>query len=364
MPTGSPVIKDQPSVGYPHLLTDSSVTLAIDLCCGLGGLSLAAEQVGITVAAGLDVNLNALKTFAHNFPKAQAINRNVGSELTVAVCHTILSNCRPDDKSIVLSGPPCQGFSSAGPRNPNDVRNNVLRSVGCTIASLKPTCAIVENVPAVLLSKNQPQLRQFVSSLEGVGYTIHTLILDASDFGLAQVRKRAFFIATLKSITESELIRQIDLYKSGSIGAAQALAGLPTAAVRPSKYNDEADNNPPTNHFTMVHSETVKIKIEKILPGTGPMSYRRLHPDRPSNTLFSGHRAPPAHHNEPRSITVREAARLQGFPDSFRIMGPFANQMEQVTNAVPPPLARPVMRAVASLLTLPLKHDGPNNNSG
>jgi DNA (cytosine-5)-methyltransferase 1 len=90
-------------------------------------------------------------------------------------------------------------------------------------------------------------------------------------------------------------------------------------------------------------------KIAALKPGTGPMSYRRLNLSGPSKTLFSGHRAPPAHFREPRSITVREAARLQGFPDSFRVYGSFANQMEQVTNAVPPPLAKSVLQVLAEL---------------
>jgi DNA (cytosine-5)-methyltransferase 1 len=126
---------------------------------------------------------------------------------------------------------------------------------------------------------------------------------------------------------------------------------LPTPKVRPDRYKDETDDGAIKNHFAMQHSERVKKKIAAIEPGKGPMSYRRLHPTRLSNTLFSGHRAPPAHFDEPRSITVREAARLQGFPDNFRVYGSFSNQMEQVTNAVPPPLA-------IAVLSVLLDHSG------
>lgn len=84
------------------------------------------------------------------------------------------------------------------------------------------------------------------------------------------------------------------------------------------------------------------------------MSYRRLDPDRPARTLISGNRAPPAHYDEPRSITVREAARLQGFPDSFEIKGTFSKQMLHVTNAVPMPLAT---AALEVLLRLSKEHD-------
>ncbi len=88
------------------------------------------------------------------------------------------------------------------------------------------------------------------------------------------------------------------------------------------------------------------------------MSYRKLDPTKPANTLFSGHRAPPVHYKYPRSITVREAARLQGFPDDFRIYGSFANQMTQVTNAVPPPLARTVLQVLAEFTDLAHRRDG------
>ena len=116
------------------------------------------------------------------------------------------------------------------------------------------------------------------------------------------------------------------------VTTCKALHGLRTPAVRPDIYDDEAEVQGPANHFAMRHSKSVMDKIAAIPPGSGPMSYRRLHPTKPANTLFSGHRAPPAHYDEPRSITVREAARLQGFPDTFRVYGSFAKQMEQVTN--------------------------------
>jgi DNA (cytosine-5)-methyltransferase 1 len=100
----------------------------------------------------------------------------------------------------------------------------------------------------------------------------------------------------------------------------------------------------------MRHSERVKQKIALIEPGKGPMSYRRLKPDAPSRTLISGNRAPPTHFSEPRSITVREAARLQGFSDDFEISGVFSKQMLHVTNAVPPPLAKAALGALLAIL--------------
>lgn len=93
----------------------------------------------------------------------------------------------------------------------------------------------------------------------------------------------------------------------------------------------------------MRHSKCVMYKIAAIPPGTGPMSYRRLHHVRPANTLFSGHRAPPAHFAEARSITVREVARLQCFPGTSRACGSFADQMEQAPRIVRRPTMAPLI---------------------
>ena len=125
-------------------------------------------------------------------------------------------------------------------------------------------------------------------------------------------RERAFFLVTRHQLDESDVIKRLEKFKTKAVGAREALRGLSKAKVRPDKYNDELDYGVMHNHLAMQHSDRVMKKIAAIKPGTGPMSYRRLHPTRFSNTLFSGHRAPPAHFKEPRSITVREAARLQG----------------------------------------------------
>jgi DNA (cytosine-5)-methyltransferase 1 len=226
--------------------------------------------------------------------------------------------------------------------------------VARAVVVLQPHCALLENVSTVLAGKHRDRLARFGRVLKDGGYVFQNVLLDASEFGVPQKRKRAFFLVSREPLDGQEISHQLELLKSPWQSTADALKGLPTPMVRPDDYNDAGDYAGIPNHFAMCHSQRVIEKIAAIEPGTGPMSYRRLHPSRPSNTLFSGHRAPPAHFAEPRSITVREAARLQGFPDDFRIYGSFANQMEQVTNAVPPPLARAVLRVLADLTGVPI----------
>jgi DNA (cytosine-5)-methyltransferase 1 len=322
----------------------------VDLCCGLGGLSLAAHQLGMSVVAGVDTNPTALKTFRCNFPGAEAIEASVRSKTVLRRCAQLLKPEKNDPyPGIVLSGPPCQGFSAAGSRNPKDRRNKLLVSVALAIAELQPRCAVIENVSMVLAEKHGKRLTRFEEVLCDAKYHVQRVLLDASEFGVSQKRRRAFFLITREKLNEQILMDRINASKIPAKGAKETLHGLPVPEVRPDDYNDEKTYGSIFNHFAMLHSQAVKDKISAIIPGTGPMSYRRLHPIRPSNTLFSGHRAPPAHFSEPRSITVREAARLQGFPDEFRIYGSFANQMEQVTNAVPPPLTKAVLCVLAEM---------------
>jgi DNA (cytosine-5)-methyltransferase 1 len=327
----------------------------IDFCSGLGGLSLAAKDLGLQVVAGVDVNPNALKTFTKNFTAAAALAGSVRSNTILKRCSKLAEKFRAANQPvIVLSGPPCQGFSAAGSRNPSDRRNKVLVAVSRAIAILRPDCALVENVSMLLADKYESRVQSFEQTIQQAGYHVAHIILDASEFGVSQKRERAFFLVSRQVLDVEAVSRRLDFFKSEAVTVRQALHGLPTPEVRPDRYKDELDNGKFTNHFAMQHSERVKKKIATIEPGKGPMSYRRLHPTRLSNTLFSGHRAPPAHFDEPRSITVREAARLQGFPDGFRIYGTFANQMEQVTNAVPPPLARVVLRVLLEFVQIRL----------
>ncbi len=335
-------------------MDQTSTPWAIDLCCGMGGLSLAARQLGMRIVAGVDLNASALKTFSKNFPEAEAIKASVGSTKALSRCAELHQNAKKvGSPVIIVSGPPCQGFSVAGSRDPSDPRNQVLTKVACAVAALQPECALVENVPAIFSDDYAKRLDKFKGVLSDGGYYVLDLLLDAREFGVPQKRRRAFFLITHNELSLELVLDDMQKLKQPQIHVKAALRGLPSAMIRPDDYDDEADNARVPNHFAMQHSPRVMRKIAAIEPGKGPMSYRRLHPERVSKTLFSGHRAPPAHYSEPRSITVREAARLQGFPDSFRVYGSFGKQMEQVTNAVPPRLHKMFCASLQSEAVFP-----------
>jgi len=313
----------------------------------MGGLSLAARQLGMCLVAGVDTEPQALLTFEENFGEGCAIEGSVGGKTVLEKCSAALRERGAADAPLVIvSGPPCQGFSAAGSRKANDKRNKVLLAVARAIKALRPRCALVENVDALLAEKHAARLRDFRRHLGEANYHIFNVVLSAKDYGVPQKRERAFFLITPEPLNATTITARLAELKQPEITVGACIGDLPDAPPRGDTYDDEAESGGIPNHLAMRHSVAVMAKIAAIPQGGGPMSYRKLRPDRPANTLFSGHRAPPAHYFYPRSITVREAARLQGFPDTFLVRGSFSNQMQQVTNAVPPPLAKAVLRAL------------------
>lgn len=293
----------------------------IDLCCGLGGLSLAAKELGMSIVAGVDLNSTALKTFSRNFPEAQAIEGSVRSATILERCERLLKPCNgASPPSVILSGPPCQGFSAAGSRNPTDRRNQVLVAVARAISKLQPHCALLENVSMLLADKHADRIGKFERTLADGGFYVTDVLLDASDFGVSQKRKRAFFLVTRHKLDEQDVIERLERYKVRPKGAKETLQGLSKPKVRPDDYDDETDYGGIHNHFAMRHSQRVMDKIAAIQPGTGPMSYRRLHPTRLSNTLFSGHRCRP---RTSRRLAALLCERLPAFK-AFRTRSAFS----------------------------------------
>ncbi len=324
---------------------------AIDLCCGMGGLSYAAFIEGVSPLIGIDNSKPAVDTFKQNFSSSIAICENVSNPNVIERCRTEVNKQRKANRNtLILSGPPCQGFSVAGRRDPSDPRNKVLVDVAEIIADLQPNAAIIENVPALLKKEYDPITRQFEKILRKANYFVYNLTLNALDFGTPQRRARVIFIITKSKIPKKLLKSYLEKQYRKPKKIKDVIGDLPTPKVRLQNYDPRQDNGSIPNHYAMAHSGRVKKKIAAIPIGRGPLSYRKLDPEGHSITLISGHRAPPVHYSEPRSITTREALRLQGFPDTFRIMGSFGKQMEQVTNAVPLHLGRTIIRTLVEIL--------------
>jgi DNA (cytosine-5)-methyltransferase 1 len=312
----------------------------IDLCCGAGGFSWGFMQAGFNVVLGVDQCKNALATYSANIPGSQTLAADVTCRTSLREIKRLVTR-RP---TVVVAGPPCQGFSRAGPRKAADPRNSVLRDTMRLAVALKPDVIVFENVLNVKAEAFIHHFENTMAVARRAGYRFADVVLRAEAFGVAQSRKRVLLIATRINSRET-LVRALHALEMRpaveNLSVHQALRGIPT---------DTTDTHHFDNHEAMLHSARVIAKINRIKPGEGPLSYRKLHPDRLAKTLICGHRALPCHYAVPRTITAREAARIQGFPDEYRFIGSKGHQMQQVANAVPPRVALGVATTILSLL--------------
>src|SRR2546429_4816791 len=197
-----------------------------DLCSGMGGMALAGRQLDMQVVVGVDSNATAVRTFGKNFPEAEAIQGSIRSPRIIHRCAELL---KPSDDglSIVVSGPPCQGFSVAGSRDPSDPRNQILMAVARGIITLAPDCALVENVSAVLAAEHALRLKKFYDLLAGGKYYVTNLVLNASEFGVAQKRRRVFFFILRRQVAPDEILRHLELYRQAGVSGGSAFQRLP-----------------------------------------------------------------------------------------------------------------------------------------
>jgi len=323
----------------------------VDLFSGVGGLGLGFTQAGFSVIGAFESDRDAAQTYRLNHPGVPVLECDV-ARLSAADIRTWLGGETQVD--VLVAGPPCQGYSAAGNRTADDQRNYLFRHVTRLARSLRARVLVIENVPGARRIGDVAFSDRIVASLRRAGYSTASepAVLRASDFGVPQRRRRLFFLAGRDFVpsppapTHRRVGRKSRVVQDMTPTVLDALQSL--SALGPGEGAQRtvtSDGSVVLNHQAMDHSAAVTKKIAKIKPGEGPISYRRLHEDE-ARTLVAGHRALPVHPLEHRTITVREAARLQGFEDGFFFCGPRHNQPLQVANAVPPAVAQAVASAL------------------
>ena len=320
----------------------------IDLFGGVGGLGLGFEGAGFRIALSVEFERNAAQTYRLNHPGVPVIERDVATvglgevEEFVGLDHEV---------SSISAGPPCQGYSAAGKRDPTSPLNNLYKQVSRIAALARAKSIVIENVPGVRKVSGVSFEDRIQRSLHRSGYRAGApRLLCAADFGVPQSRRRLIYLGIRSDLVSSSVkpdysISTDHFQRSPSRRTVEsALSDLPELHAGEGTERAMHAGSMVYNHVAMRHSERVIEKIAAIEPGGGPISYRRL--DRNlARTLVAGHRAMPVHPWLDRTITVREAARIQGFPDDYIFAGPRANQPLQVANAVPPRLALAVAMA-------------------
>jgi DNA (cytosine-5)-methyltransferase 1 len=335
--------------------------VAVDLFAGAGGLGLGFRQAGFRVGLAVEPDRHAAQTYRFNHPGTPVVEAEVTARTRAADIRRWLPKNAPRITALI-AGTPCQGYSMAGHRRPESPSNQLYRHVARLARQLKPRFVVLENVPGVRSVRGHRFLEPIQNELERAGLVVKPHLLRASDYGVPQRRLRYFFLCgwdrrkaapTMPPPTHRPFGQPATFDTNPCLPETptvlECLADIPTLRAGEVAEYLFADGQEFTNMSTMAHSESVIAKISRIRPREGPLSYRRLH-HAEATTIYAGHRAMPVHPEEDRTISVREAALIQGFPVDYFFCGPRANQPLQVANAVPPPVAR---AAAAHLLARP-----------
>ncbi|UVM51896.1 DNA cytosine methyltransferase [Pseudomonas sp. B21-015] len=364
----------------------------IDLFCGCGGLGLGAELAGFHSLAAVDIDSDLQSAYRLNFPNTKTIQADVGL-LDRKSWKEIIGDTRPDG---IVGGPPCQGFSRIGRRQPNDPRNNLVGHFFRQVIELKPYFFIMENVEGILDDGNREILYAGLETVPKNYIVLGPVRINALDCGAATSRKRIVIIGYDPSHVEKiELLSLLEEINRPPTTVEQAIYDLPSPILsKPASKSDYTwalypESNqisdyakylrqlPPAGLGAKISIENLRngkvsglmgtrhtdIVIDRFLNTTQgkiePISrYPRLNPKGFCPTLRAGTGSDkgsyqamrPIHPIEPRVITVREAARLQGFPDWFLFHPTIWHSFRMIGNSVSPVMSARLLSAIRKKL--------------
>lgn len=346
--------------------------IGIDLFAGAGGLSLGAELAGIDVVVAIEQEMNAAATYRKNHPNTTVINDDIHKVDARDLIHD------QDDTLIVFGGPPCQGYSYSNKKtrttdNPN---NSLFLEFLRVVEECKPTWFLFENVEGFKQFQNGEVRGEVKKLFEHLGYQVNDAILLASRFGVPQNRHRYFMVGNNKGIafhfpigsdakfSVNDAISDLPILQNGEMAdslpykcyatKASKYAQIMRKGSRSSKQNYVSRNEDYVierykyigqgQNWRAIPDELMQNYANKNNCHSG--IYRRLIASKPSVVISNYRKNMLIHPYEDRGLSVREAARLQSFPDNYIFEGSIQKMQQQIGNAVPPLLAKAVFEQI------------------
>jgi DNA (cytosine-5)-methyltransferase 1 len=361
---------------------------AISLFAGAGGCSLGFCQADYDIRFATDNDSDAVETYRRNFPTTpceQADIRDIdGKEVLTRI------GLGAGQLDILLGGPPCQGFSSAGMKAGEDPRNSLLRHYVRLLDCLRPKWFVMENVEGLLTNAGGAHVRDAVAAFLEAGYSVNVEKVYAQGYGVPQRRKRVLIVGNRIgfdfAFPEPSTVFSGHIFRKAQVTFATAVGDLPapgespdgavafqlpaqtelqaylrgTVKVVADHYSPPLSNTQLDRVRNLKPGQTMKHLPERlqhesfrrrafrrVMDGTpverrggAPSGLKRLFAEEPSLTITSAATREFIHPNQDRLLTTRECARLQTFPDCFEFSGSAAERIRQIGNAIPPLLAR------------------------
>ena len=342
--------------------------IAVDLFSGAGGLSLGLKRAGFVIAGAIENDPVAVRTYRHNLGD-HVIEAPIESVSGAGVRRRF--NIEQGGCALLAGGPPCQGFSVQrnGPRH--DARNALVLEYLRLVKQIRPRFFLLENVPGLTFSAARPLLSHFIDTAVKLGYAIHLRKLDAVYYGVPQFRLRTIMVGELTNGQPPIFQFPLQRYdKSSWKTVRDAIGDLDSPPL------DGSEHGAIKNHYRESRLSKVNQERLKHIPPGGAREdlpvhlqlpchtnnpthrhldvYGRLIWDKPAVTITarfdSFTRGRFAHPEEHRSLTLREGARIQTFPDEFVFFGNREECARQIGNAVPPKLAEIIGREIVFAL--------------
>lgn len=347
---------------------------AIDLFCGAGGMSIGAEMAGISVKYAVEIDKHAASTFAQNHKKTRLFNADIR-----AIDSSIFKWNDKAQQKIIFGGPPCQGFSTSNQKNRDlhNPNNWLYKEYIRLVKEIRPDWVVFENVKGLIETENGYFLDAVLKGFNDLGYTTSHFILNSVDYGVPQKRNRLFIIASLhgtqlnppKPITRKPITVKDALSDLPDLDNGNVLDEKEYKTIAENSYAKLMRKNRSscTNNLITRNSQKIIDRYAHIPQGGNwediPIElmdnyadasrchtgiYRRLKEDEPSVVIGNYRKNMLIHPWKDRGLSVREAARLQSIPDSFKFNGSIGFQQQQVGNLVPPLLAKAVFKNLIS----------------
>lgn len=342
----------------------------VDLFCGCGGFALGARGAGLAPVLSIDVDPILTSSVKRNFPEAKLVLADIA-----AISGSDIKAAAGGEIDGIFGGPPCQGFSSIGHRREDDPRRDLLGHFFRLVNELKPAFFVMENVQGLGYVDALPVLNNAISSLNGAYDLLGPVVLDASLFGAATKRLRLFVIGIDKSRCDPLSLQDILQARTTPATVSDAIQDLSSAKFLgndidgfdvweriqkfdPSTYARSlgAERRYFTGHRKTAHTLAVAERFKAVQQGSVDKIGRhpKLAWDGQCPTLRAGtgkdrgsfQAVRPLHPDEPRVITVREAARLQGFPDGFRFHPTTWHSFRMIGNSVSPIIAKVIFEQI------------------
>jgi DNA (cytosine-5)-methyltransferase 1 len=375
--------------GELHIMTKQRLT-AIDLFCGAGGLSEGFRQAGYTVVAGNDIDAAAGETYKATHPDAEFILGPIQDVGVDRLCKD--SALRPGELDVLLGGPPCQAYSVYNhQRGMHDARATLFREYLRIVEGMSPKWVVMENVTGITSIAGGSVVQSIKDELRRLGYEVECRILRAEEYGVPQERRRVVFIGNrlglpiefpepthgpagsglLPFTTIWDAIGDLPPLANGEKDRIALYAAAPAhwfqkyvrENARRTVLNHDAPRLSVINEVRMRHipiggswrdipHDLLPEGMKKAKRSDHTKRYGRMRPEGLSCTVLTKcdiHWGADIHPYQDRAISVREAARIQAFPDSFVFQGSRTEQYTQVGNAVPPLLGRKVAEGILSV---------------